>query len=55
MGSLDLLHVSHLLSLKERGYPIEGVITADKDFLKAEKLLEGAGVKISIPDGARGP
>jgi len=49
-----LLHVSHLLSLKERGYPIEGIITADKDFLKAEKFLEGVGVKVSLTSTTRG-
>ena len=53
MRSLDLLHVSHLLSLKERGYPIEGIITADKDFLKAEEFLEGVGVKVSLTSTAR--
>jgi predicted nucleic acid-binding protein len=55
MRSLDLLHVSHLLCLKEKGYPIDCMITADKDFLKAEKLLEGLGVKVSIPGTARAP
>ena len=55
MRSLDLLHVSHLLSLKERGYPIEGIITADRDFLKAEEFLEGAGVKVSIPSTGTRP
>jgi hypothetical protein len=30
------------------------MINADKDFLKAEKLLEGMGVKVAIPgNGSR--
>ena len=37
---INLLHVSHLLSLKERSSPIEGIITADKGLLKAESFLE---------------
>jgi len=49
LRSLGLLHISHLLVLKERGYPIEILITSDKEFLKAETLLEGLGVKVSIP------
>ena len=49
LRSLDLLHISHLLVLKERGYPIESLITSDREFLKAEKLLESRGVKVSIP------
>lgn len=39
----------------ERGYPIERMITANKDFLKAGKFLEGPGMKVSIPDTALGP
>jgi len=49
LRSLDLLHISHLLVLKERGYPIESVITSDREFLKAEKFLENRGVKVAIP------
>lgn len=49
LKSLDLLHLSHLLLLKERGYPIESILTSDREFLKAEKFLEKRGVRVTIP------
>lgn len=50
LRSLDLLHVSHLLVLKERGFPIETLITSDREFSKAEKFLESRGVKLIVPN-----
>ena len=49
LRSLDLLHVSHLLSMKDKGYPVESIMTSDREFLKAEKFLESRGVKVAIP------
>lgn len=48
LRSLDLLHVAHLLLLKDRGYSIESLITSDSDFLRAEKFLEQHGVKLVV-------
>ena len=50
LRSLDLLHLSYLLVLKERGYPIESIITSDREFLKAEEFLEKRGVRVAIPN-----
>lgn len=48
LRSLDLLHVAYLLSLKERGYGIEKLLTTDREFQKAEKLLDEHEVKVVI-------
>ncbi len=48
LRSLDLLHVAHLLSLKERGYGIELLLTSDSEFLKAEKFLSERGVRLVV-------
>lgn len=49
LRSLDLLHISHALLLKGRGYPIEGILTSDREFLKAAGFLEKRGVKVALP------
>lgn len=48
LRSLDLLHIAHLISLKNRGFGIESLLTSDSDFSKAERLLEDNGVKLVI-------
>ncbi len=50
LRSLDLLHLSNLLVLKDRGYPIDSIITSDHEFLKAERFLEKRGVKLAMPN-----
>lgn len=53
LRSLDLLHVSYLLSLRERGYSVDTLLTSDEDFLKAEPLLERQGVKLVVQKSPR--
>jgi hypothetical protein len=48
LRSLDLLHISHLLSQRKRGYPIENFVTSDREFLKVQNLLSQFGVGIDI-------
>lgn len=48
LRSLDLLHIAHLISVKNRGFSIESLLTSDSDFSKAERLLEENGVKLLI-------
>ncbi len=53
LRSLDLLHVAHLLSLKNRGYSIETLLTSDTEFFKAAKFLGQRGVRVVIQKGSR--
>ncbi len=53
LRSLDLLHVAHLLSLKNRGYSIETLLTSDAEFLKATKFLERSGVRVVVQKGSK--
>jgi predicted nucleic acid-binding protein len=53
LRTLDLLHLAHLLSLKERGFSIEALLTSDREFLKAEKLLGDRGVRLVIQKDAK--
>jgi predicted nucleic acid-binding protein len=48
LRTLDLLHVAHLLALKEGGSHVEALATADRDFLRAEKHLALRGVKVAV-------
>lgn len=53
LRSLDLFHVAHLLSLKDRGYGIDAILTSDGEFLKAQKLLSERGVKVILQGSNR--
>lgn len=53
LRSLDLLHLAHMLSLKERGYSVEALLTSDAEFLKAERFLAGRGVKVLVLKDAK--
>ncbi len=48
LRSLDLLHIAHLISLKNRGFNIESLLTSDSDFSKAERLLGDHEVKLIV-------
>ncbi len=51
LRSLDLLHVAHLVSLTDRGYGIETLLTSDAEFLKAESFLKERGVQLIVQKG----
>lgn len=44
LRSLDLLHLSYPIALRGVGYPIEGFLTTDREFIKAEDTLKQAGI-----------
>jgi len=48
LRSLDLLHVAHLISLKNRGFNIELLLTSDSDFSKAQGFLKEHEVKLIV-------
>ena len=48
LRSLDLLHVAHLISLKNRGFNIEVLLTSDSDFSKAQRFLKEHEVKLIV-------
>ena len=46
---LDLLHAAYLKLLKERGEPIDTLVTADEDFKRVKKeLREAVGVNVHL-------
>lgn len=48
LRSLDLLHISHLISIKDRGFNVESLLTSDGDFRRAESFLKGHNVKLIV-------
>jgi hypothetical protein len=48
LRSLELLHVAHLISMKNGGFTIESLLTSDSDFSKAQKFLKEQGVKLIV-------
>jgi predicted nucleic acid-binding protein len=44
LRSLDLLHLSYAMVLREEGYPIEAFLTSDREFTKAEGALKQMGI-----------
>lgn len=48
LRSLDLLHVSHLVSIMHRGFIVESFLTSNSDYQRAEKFLEEQGVRLII-------
>jgi len=41
--ALDLLHLGHLFVMRERGYPIDSILTSDREFLKVKQELGRGG------------
>jgi len=49
LKTLDLLHAAYLKLLKERGEPVDTLVTADEDFKRVEKeLREAVGVNVYL-------
>lgn len=48
LRSLDLLHIAHLISLKNRGFSIESLLTSDLEFSKAHSFLQECNVKLIV-------
>lgn len=46
LKALDLLHLAQLFVLKERGYPIDSILTSDEEFLKVKEALKRLGVAV---------
>ncbi len=48
LRTLDLLHVSYCIYLKNNNYEIKNLFTADKEFSKSEKTLWKYGINLMI-------
>jgi len=48
LRSLDLLHVAHLISLKNGGFNIEALLTSDSDFSKVQRFLKEHQVELIL-------
>ena len=48
LRTLDLLHVSYCIHLKNNNYEIKNLFTADKEFSKSEKTLGKHGIDLMI-------
>ena len=48
LRTLDLLHVSYCIYLKNNNYEIKNLFTADKEFNKSEKTLGRYGINLMI-------
>jgi predicted nucleic acid-binding protein len=48
LGTLDLLHVSYCIHLKNNNYEIENLFTADKEFSRSEKTLGKHGIDLMM-------
>jgi predicted nucleic acid-binding protein len=48
LRTLDLLHVSYCIYLKNNNYEIKNLFTADKEFSKSEKTLRKYGINLMI-------
>ena len=48
LRTLDLLHVSYCIYLKNNNYEIKNLFTADKEFGKSEKTLGKYGINLMI-------
>lgn len=48
LRTLDLLHVSYSIYLKNNNYEIKNLFTADKEFNKSEKTLGKHGINLMI-------
>lgn len=48
LRTLDLLHVSYCICLKNNNYEIKNLFTADKEFSRSEKTLRKHGINLMI-------
>ncbi len=48
LRTLDLIHVSYCIDLKDNDYEINNLFTADKEFIKSKELLEEHKISLRI-------